>query len=60
MTHICISELTTIGPDNDFSPELCEAIIRSNARILLIWLWGINFNEILIEIYTYAVENAIW
>ena len=34
--HICNSKLTIIGSDNGLSPGQCQAIIWSNARILLI------------------------
>ena len=36
VTHICVSKLTTIGSDNGLSPGRCQAIILTNARILLI------------------------
>ena len=35
-THICISKLTIIGSDNGLSPEWRQAIIWTNAGILLI------------------------
>ena len=34
-THICISKLTIIGSDNGLSPGRCQAIIWTNAGILL-------------------------
>ena len=52
MTHICVSELTIIGSDNGLSPGRCQAIIWTNAGILLIGPLGTNFNDILIEIHT--------
>ena len=36
VTHICISKLTVIGSDNGLSPGRCQAIIWTNAVILLI------------------------
>ena len=33
VTHICISELTIIGPGNGFSPRRHQAIIWTNADI---------------------------
>ena len=57
MMHICISKLTTIGPDNGFSPEWCQTINRSNAGILLIEPLGINLSEILIEIYAFSFNT---
>ena len=49
MTHICVSNLTTIGLDNGLSPDRCQAITSASAGILLIGPLGINFSEILIE-----------
>ena len=54
VTHICVSTLTTIGCDNGLSPGRRQAIIWTNARILLIGPLGTNFSEILIEIYTFS------
>ena len=51
--HICVSKLSIIGSDNGLSPGRRQAIIRNNAGILLIGPLGTNFNEILIEIYTF-------
>ena len=50
VTHICISNLTIIGSDNGLSPDRRQAIIWTNAGILLIGPLGTNFSEILIEI----------
>ena len=50
MTHIYVNKLTTIGSDNDLSPDRRQAIIWTNAGILLIGPLGTNFSEILIEI----------
>ena len=36
VTHICVDNLTTIGSDNGFAPGRRQAIIGSNAGILLI------------------------
>ena len=36
VTHICVANLTIIGSDNGFSPGRREAIIWTNAWILLI------------------------
>ena len=46
--HICISDLTIIGPDNGLSPGPPQAIIRTSAGILLIGRLGTNVSEILI------------
>ena len=53
MTHICVSKLTIIDSDNGLSPDRRQAIIWTNAGILLIRPLGTNFNEILIEIPTF-------
>ena len=47
VTHIWIGKLTIIGSDNGLSPGRRQAIILTNARILLIRLIGTNFSEIL-------------
>ena len=57
VTHICISKLTIIGSDNGLSPERRQAIIWSNAGILLIGRLGTNFSDILIEIQTFFFEE---
>ena len=51
VTHICVSEPTIISSDNGLSPGRRQAIIWTNAGILLIRPQGTNFNEILIEIH---------
>ena len=50
VTHICVSKLTIIGSDNGLSPGRHEAIIWTNAGILLIGPLGTNISEILIDI----------
>ena len=57
MTHICVSNLTIIGPDNGLSPGRRQAFIWTNARILLIGPWGRNFSEILIGIHTFSFKK---
>ena len=57
MTHICVSKLTTIGSDNGLSPGRRQAIIWSNAGILLNWTLGTNFSEILSEIDTFSFKQ---
>ena len=46
VTHICVGKLTIIGSDNGLSPGRRQAIIWTNAGILLIWPLGTNFSEI--------------
>ena len=51
--HIYVSNLTIIGSDNGLSPGRRQAIIWTNAGILLIGPLGTNFNEIFTEIDTF-------
>ena len=57
VTHICVSKLTIIGSDNGLLPRERQAIIWTNARILLIWLLGTNFSEILFESHTFSFKK---
>ena len=57
VTHLCISKLTIIGSDNGLSPGRCQAIIWTNAGILLIEPLGTNFSEILIETHTFSFKK---
>ena len=57
VTHICVGNLTIIGPDNGLSPGRRQAIIWTNAGILLIGPWGTNFSEILIGIHTFSFKK---
>ena len=50
VTHICVNKLTIIVSDNGLSPGRRQAIIWTNAGIILIGPLGTNFNEIVIEI----------
>ena len=54
VTHICICKLTIIDSDNSLSPGRRQAVIWTNAGILLIGPLGTNFNEILIGIQTFS------
>ena len=54
VTHIYVSKLTIIGSDNGLSPGRRQAIIWTNAGILLIRPLETNFNEILIDIPTFS------
>ena len=49
--HICINKITLIGSDNGLFPCRCQAIIRTNTGILLIWPLETNFSEISIKIH---------
>ena len=52
--HISVSKLTIIGSDNGLSPDRHQAIIWTNAWLLLIGPLGTNFSEILIEILIFS------
>ena len=45
VTHICVRKLATIGSDNGLSPGRRQAIIYTNAGILLTGPLRTNFNE---------------
>ena len=51
--HICISTITIIILENGLSPGRHQAIIWTNAGILLISTIWTNFNEILSEIFSF-------
>ena len=55
--HICVSKLPTIGSDNGLLPGRRQAIIWTNAGILLIGPLGTKFSEILIEIHTFSFKK---
>ena len=57
MTHICIGKLTIIGSDNGLLPGRRQAIIWTNAGILLRGSLGTNFNEILIGVQTFSFKK---
>ena len=58
VTHVCVhGKLTSIGSDNGLSPERHQAIIWTNAGILLIGLLGTNFSGILTEIHTFSLKK---
>ena len=56
-SHTCVSKLTTIVSDNGLAPTRQQAIIWTNAGILLIWPLGTNFSEILFEIHTFSLKK---
>ena len=57
VTHICVGTNTNIGSDNGLSPGRCQAIIWTNAGILLIGPLGTNFRGILSEIHTFSFKK---
>ena len=56
VTHICVSKLTIIDSDNGLSPGRRQAIIWTNAGILLIQTLGANFSDILSEIHAFSFK----
>ena len=64
MTHMCVGELTIIGSDNGLSPGRCQAIIWTNAGILLIRCLGKNSVKFKWNPYIFiqenAIENVVW
>ena len=57
VTHMCVGDLTIIGLDNGLSPGQRQAIIWTNAGLLLIGTRGTNFNEILIKIHEFSFKK---
>ena len=57
VTHICISKLTTMGSDNSLLPGQHQAIIWTNAGILLIGPLWTKFSDILIKIDIYSFKK---
>ena len=59
VTHICVGKLTIIASDNGLSPERHQAIIWTNAGLLLIGPLRTNFSEILIGIQTSLIQENV-
>ena len=57
VTHICVNKVTAIGSDNGLSRGRRQAIIWTNAGILLLGHVGTNFSEILTEIHTFSLKK---
>ena len=57
--HTCVGDLTIIGSENGSSPGRRQAIIWTNAGILLFGPSGINFSEILIDFHTFSFEKVV-
>ena len=57
VTHICVSDLTSIGSDNGLLPGRRQAIIRTNAGTLLIRPSGTNFSEFVVEILIFSFKK---
>ena len=57
LEDICVNEIIINGSDNGLSPSRRQAIIWTNAGILLIGPLGTNFSEILIGIHTFSFKK---
>ena len=57
VTHICIGNLTIIGSDNGLAPGRRQAIIRTNAGILLIIPLATNFSEFFVRILIFSFKK---
>ena len=55
--HMCISKLTIIGSDNGLLPGRLQAIIWTNAGILLLWPLETKFSETPIEINIFSFRK---
>ena len=60
VTHICVIRLTIIGPDNGLWPGRRQAIVWTNAGILLSGTLRTIISEILSEIHTFSFKNMLW
>ena len=56
-THICVGKLTIIGSDNGLSPFRRQAIMWTNAWMLLIRTLATNFSEILGKIHSFSFKK---
>ena len=57
VTHICVGKLYIIGSDNGLSPGRRQAIIWTNAGILLIGTLGTNSSEYWLGIETFSIKK---
>ena len=57
VTHICVSNLNIIGSDNGLMPGQCQAIILTNAAILLIETLGTNLSDISVEVLSFSLKK---
>ena len=59
VTHICVGKLAIISSYNGLSPGRRQAIIWTNAAILLIGPLGTNFSEILDELQIFPLKKIL-
>ena len=57
LTHLCVDDITIIGSDNGLSSARRQAIIWTNAGILLIEPLRTNFSEISIKIHIFSFKK---
>ena len=57
--HICFSRFTIIGSGNGMSPGRHQAIIWTNAGILLVWPLGTKFCEKVIKIQIFSFKKML-
>ena len=57
VTLIYVGKLSIFGSDNGLSPGRRQAIIWTNAGILLIGPLGTNFSQILIGIQIFSIKE---
>ena len=57
VTHICVGKQTIMGSDNGLSPGRRQAIIWTNAGILLTEPLRTNFSDTLIKIQTFSFKK---
>ena len=58
--NMCVSKETIIGSDNGLSLDRRQALIWTNAGILLIGPLATNFSELLIKIHIFSFKECIW
>ena len=58
MRHIFVNKLSVIASDNGLSAGRRQAIIWTNAGILLIGPFGAKFNDIFTEIHTFSFKKT--
>ena len=59
VTHVCVGNLIIISSDNGLSPDQRQAIIWTDAAIMLTGALGTKFSEILIEIQTVSLKKML-
>ena len=61
MTHICVDNLTILGSDNGLSPGRHQAIIWTNAEVMLIGPLGTNSSEmVIVMLNIFIQENVVF